>query len=240
MRRLLFSLWALIAAAPILAGPTDGLTAAQDKAKARQCGLNLKDVGIAIRLYNMTFETMPASLDELVTCQKTGLSEKQLRCPDCSDQPPDGKPLDPIFKSYALAVTPIPDAAPNPADLVIVYEKKARHGGTRNLLFHDGHVETVSEEKFLEIAKAQGFLRPPRPKREKRDLTQEEAAEVAQLMDRLGDRSFDVRETATRRLLEIGPAAAPVLRKGLESSDMEVRLRAGEILNAFDAEERDE
>ncbi|NJN14485.1 MAG: HEAT repeat domain-containing protein, partial [Planctomycetes bacterium] len=57
----------------------------------------------------------------------------------------------------------------------------------------------------------------------------------------LGSESYEVREGATRRLVEMGERALPALEKALQSEDVEVRMRAGRALRAIrDGKERKE
>ncbi len=53
---------------------------------------------------------------------------------------------------------------------------------------------------------------------------------AADLVRELSAGSFDAREEAARRLLRLGPAAAPALKEGLKSRDLEVRRRCRELL----------
>ncbi|HVW00482.1 MAG TPA: hypothetical protein VHB77_09080 [Planctomycetaceae bacterium] len=54
--------------------------------------------------------------------------------------------------------------------------------------------------------------------------------EPAQLVRKLGDDSFEIREHSGRRLLELGPAARQALQEGSGSSDPEVRIRSTQLL----------
>jgi hypothetical protein len=62
------------------------------------------------------------------------------------------------------------------------------------------------------------------------DLTDQQAR---QLIDKLGDQSFDVREQATSRLIEVGPVALPAVMEGTRSSDPEVMLRSWRIIEEW-------
>jgi hypothetical protein len=53
--------------------------------------------------------------------------------------------------------------------------------------------------------------------------------EISKLIQDLGDDSFQTREKASKRLLEIGEPALPALQKALKSEDAEVRWRASRI-----------
>jgi hypothetical protein len=62
-------------------------------------------------------------------------------------------------------------------------------------------------------------------------------AEVARLVEQLGAPDFEVREDATRRLLELGSAARPALERTMrESPSLEARWRAEQILRRLDQE----
>jgi tetratricopeptide (TPR) repeat protein len=54
--------------------------------------------------------------------------------------------------------------------------------------------------------------------------------QIERLIDQLSDPKFAVRESATSRLIAAGPQAIPRLRKAIESSSIEVQVRAKTIL----------
>ncbi|MCA9199383.1 MAG: hypothetical protein KDA87_17680 [Planctomycetales bacterium] len=54
-----------------------------------------------------------------------------------------------------------------------------------------------------------------------------------QWIDQLGDRSFAVREAATRALQDAGPQMLPLLQEVRQSDDMEVRYRANHLIRLF-------
>jgi hypothetical protein len=60
------------------------------------------------------------------------------------------------------------------------------------------------------------------------------AEDLAALVQRLGDASFQVREQALRELLKIGPAARTAVEQGLATGDAEIRLRCTRLLQAYD------
>jgi hypothetical protein len=62
--------------------------------------------------------------------------------------------------------------------------------------------------------------------------------EIDELIARLGNESFEVREEATRRLKE-REEAAPMLRRALRSADAEVARRVAEILESFARRQQD-
>src|SRR5262245_54560640 len=51
-----------------------------------------------------------------------------------------------------------------------------------------------------------------------------------QLVEQLGDPRFRVREQAQRKLIALGKAAVPALRRAAQSADLEIQKRAREIL----------
>jgi len=57
---------------------------------------------------------------------------------------------------------------------------------------------------------------------------------IAKAVEQLGNKSFSVRETATKFLWQQGRAAEPALKQAAESTDRETRLRATKILAEFD------
>jgi len=54
---------------------------------------------------------------------------------------------------------------------------------------------------------------------------------IEQLIEQLGSSKFRVREAAAKELLVLGKRAIPALRKALQSTDPDVRLRAQLLLN---------
>lgn len=64
-------------------------------------------------------------------------------------------------------------------------------------------------------------------------------AQVQQLIDQLGDDSFDIREKASKRLVELGkPAVAALRRAAADSKDPEIRLRAQKALTEIESSPR--
>ena len=63
-----------------------------------------------------------------------------------------------------------------------------------------------------------------------RNLDPQINGEVEQLIAQLGDPSFDMREKAQKRLLQLGPLAFEPLKKAMNHDDMEVVIRAERVL----------
>jgi hypothetical protein len=59
------------------------------------------------------------------------------------------------------------------------------------------------------------------------------SAEIENLVRKLGDAAFPVREQATRRLTELGEQALPALRVAMKDPDPEIRRRADAIVRAL-------
>lgn len=65
------------------------------------------------------------------------------------------------------------------------------------------------------------------------------AEQIQQLIDQLGDDSFDIREKASKRLVELGKPVLAALRKAAaDSKDPEIRLRAQKALNDIESSPR--
>jgi hypothetical protein len=64
----------------------------------------------------------------------------------------------------------------------------------------------------------------------------QQAPAADKLIQELGHEDYQVREDATRELIEMGEKAVPALEKALLSEDLEVRVRAGRALRAIRGE----
>ena len=60
------------------------------------------------------------------------------------------------------------------------------------------------------------------------------ATEIEALIDQLGDDSFQARETAMAKLIQVGPPAEPSIQAALDAPDPEVAYRAKKILKEID------
>ncbi len=69
---------------------------------------------------------------------------------------------------------------------------------------------------------------PPLPVKKDRD------AQIAALIDQLGSKTFQVREAATRKLMEMDDAL-PALRRIGKNSDLEVSRRANRIMAVIES-----
>ncbi|HEY1786435.1 MAG TPA: hypothetical protein VGG30_12825 [Pirellulales bacterium] len=58
-----------------------------------------------------------------------------------------------------------------------------------------------------------------------------DSREIADLIRQLGNRSYTVRQRATKRLIELGIITQPLLTQALEDDDAEVRSRAAQVLD---------
>jgi prepilin-type processing-associated H-X9-DG protein len=113
---------------------------AHAKAARYSCGSNLKSIGMGLSMYSNDYkDKFPPDLETLVT--KTYLPAKMLICPAAK-----------LRESYIYRGATITVAADTPW-MITVYEKLSNHEGGRNVLFLDGHVEWVPEERFQELIK---------------------------------------------------------------------------------------
>jgi len=69
---------------------------------------------------------------------------------------------------------------------------------------------------------------------DKQCLSEDERSEIASIIKKLGDNSFDVRQKAKQELLAKGQAAVPELRRATESSDPEIAGSARECLRELE------
>ncbi|MBV9125202.1 MAG: HEAT repeat domain-containing protein, partial [Planctomycetes bacterium] len=68
----------------------------------------------------------------------------------------------------------------------------------------------------------------------KQTLTAAEQERLQELIQRLGDRSFRVREQALLDLIQVGPPALPPLRQALQEDDPEIQRRAGQAITSIE------
>ena len=80
-------------------------------------------------------------------------------------------------------------------------------------------------------------LEPPGPsetEKAKKRVSAPGPEEITKLVEQLGEKSFDAREAAAKRLVEIGLAALPQLRKALEHREAEVRRRCLSLIEEIE------
>lgn len=73
---------------------------------------------------------------------------------------------------------------------------------------------------------------------ERRTLTEEAMAKANQLIERLGDDSFDERQKAEVDLKKMGPMILPMLKTALKHADLEVRNRSQKLFTALEADSK--
>jgi prepilin-type processing-associated H-X9-DG protein len=117
------------------------MTRARGQAQRSACASNLKQIGLGIAMYKEDHGgRLPANLAELVNGKY--ISAKQVfKCPR------DAKPeeIAGLATSYHYVGALPPDAKP---DAVVAYDASPGNHGGRNVLFADGHVEWMTEQKF--------------------------------------------------------------------------------------------
>ena len=115
------------------------LLKARAKAMSYVCKTNLKGIGMALLIHaNDHKDAFPPDLETL-----TRTAEMPAKCLVC---PATGSKESYFYRGASITTSDIPG-------LITVYEKASNHGDGRNVLFLDGHVEWVSEERFQELIK---------------------------------------------------------------------------------------
>jgi HEAT repeat protein len=69
-------------------------------------------------------------------------------------------------------------------------------------------------------------------------MTEAARQQLSALIEQMGDRQFRKREEASRKLVEAGPVALPLLRRAIEHSDREISTRAKRALADIEASPR--
>jgi len=103
------------------------------------CGTNMSGIGKALLIYANDYnDQLPPDLETLIS--KAEMPAKGLVCP--ATKLKDSY----IYRGATLTTADTPW-------MITVYEKQSNHGGGRNVLFLDSHVEWVPEERFQELIK---------------------------------------------------------------------------------------
>jgi prepilin-type processing-associated H-X9-DG protein len=128
---------------PILAAMLlPALNQAREKARDANCASNLKQIGLACHMYaDKHGGKFPDSLDQLVGEYLP--SEKILHCPSAPNQTA-------ISYGYCQGYTP------KNVYRILAFDVDSNHrGGSRNVLFCDGHVEWMTDAKFHALLQKQ-------------------------------------------------------------------------------------
>ena len=123
------------------------LARARELARRVKCAAQLRDCAVAMFEYqNEHDDKMPPDLKTLV--DQTDFVEEMLICPST----PDDK------QSYIYRGGDLDSTADR--QMILMYEKPQNHQGQiRNVLFADGHVEDMTEEKFQRALQRDNELR---------------------------------------------------------------------------------
>ncbi len=203
------------------------------------CRCNLSAFHMHWNSYGTTHGKFPARLSDLLK-EKTSAHLSLFYCPLDEGRPSvrrylQGKEAVQWLADHPASYAYVRKNATAPGgDLssrVVVFEKMPRHRGRRHVLFADGHIDLVEEEKFQRLAKEQGLLAAPRAPVE---LTPAVEARIVSSVKDLGDADFQKREAATVCLEKTGPVAREHLRRAAESEDPEIRSRAARIVEAWE------
>jgi prepilin-type processing-associated H-X9-DG protein len=115
------------------------LLKARAKATRYPCATNLSGIGKALLIYSNDYnDQLPPDLETLIS--KAEMPAKGLVCPATK-----------LKDSYIYRGASITTS--DTLWMITVYEKSSNHGGGRNVLFLDSHVEWVPEERFQELIK---------------------------------------------------------------------------------------
>lgn len=175
---------------------------------------NLKQIGLALRMYASDHrEALPASLDDLKPY--IGDNPALFLCAD----PATGKQQRFLYRS-GVGASDAPDT--------IVAATPFVSDGRRIVLRLDGSVEAMSEETFGQKVSDQKWVIAGLVK--KGEVDKAVAAEVTELIGKLGDSDFKTRDGARKRLKAIGAAATPFLMEQKNHPDPEVRMVVLELL----------
>ncbi|HUU20150.1 MAG TPA: H-X9-DG-CTERM domain-containing protein [Sedimentisphaerales bacterium] len=103
------------------------------------CGTNMSGIGKALLIYANDYnDQLPPDLETLIS--KAEMPAKGLVCPATMLKNSY------IYRGASITTSDTPW-------MITVYEKSSNHGGGRNVLFLDSHVEWVPEERFQELIK---------------------------------------------------------------------------------------
>ncbi|MCP4260996.1 MAG: DUF1559 domain-containing protein [Planctomycetes bacterium] len=115
------------------------LMQARTQARRMVCATNLKGIGLALIIYANDYDDQfPPDLETLIS--KAEMPAKGLICPASKLKKTY------IYRGASITVDDTPW-------MITVYDKTGNHSDGRNVLFLDGHVEWVEEERFQELIK---------------------------------------------------------------------------------------
>jgi len=135
-----------------------------------KCESNLRQIGLAMLLYaNANGGTYPQTIDQLLVFHWDDITPELFCCPAANDTPAAGPTTRAVVSdllsgghlSYVYLGGRFRD--PAPTDAVLAYEPPGVHGGNvMNVLFGDGHTESVSQSQAeLLLAKLHAGHNPP-------------------------------------------------------------------------------
>ena len=161
----LAAFFALFPCLSVRPGPAEALR----QAKETECLAHVRELRLAMDLYQERFGKFPDRLEDLLICGKAGLVLKQFYCDEewsefeqnREEFPPEGneKKLAAWFKAHPPGYVYVRKQldALSPAEGIVLFERRPSRRWKRSVAFADGHVEEIADEKFLPLAKSRGL-----------------------------------------------------------------------------------
>jgi prepilin-type processing-associated H-X9-DG protein len=117
---------------------TPSLRQARKQARRKVCMNNLRQVGLALRMYaDEHDDQLPPDLEFSTIGKYLGSVHRVLVCPATQGDSY-------VYRGATITVAAIPS-------MIMAYDRKGNHEGGRNVVFLDGHAEWVTEERLNKL-----------------------------------------------------------------------------------------